>query len=104
MALIERSDPTREACTWDSLGYIDYHTGHHEHAIRHYRQALAVYRDHGHAYHVAGSLDRLGHPHAALGQHDQARAVWREALKLYQDQHRDTDAARLQRELDDLTN
>ena len=51
---------------------------------------------------VANTLDRLGHPHAALGQHEQARAVWQEALELYREQDRDDDAARVQRQLDDL--
>jgi hypothetical protein len=51
---------------------------------------------------VADSLDSIGHPHAVLGQHDQARKAWREALRLYREQGRDTDATRVQRQLDDL--
>ncbi|TWP54026.1 tetratricopeptide repeat protein [Lentzea tibetensis] len=95
-------DPTGEAATWDSLGYIAYHAAHHETAIDHYQRAVSLYRDLGHTYEVAKTLDGLGHPHAALGQHDQAHAVWREALELYRSQGRDENAARLQRQLDDL--
>jgi hypothetical protein len=34
--------------------------------------------------------------------HDQARKAWQEALELYREQGRDEDAARVQRQLDDL--
>ncbi|PSL55851.1 DNA-binding SARP family transcriptional activator [Saccharothrix carnea] len=91
-----------EAYSLDSLGFIDHRTGHHHQAIRHYNQALSLRRTFGHTYEVVDSLDALGHPHAALGDHAQARAVWREALDLYRQQGRDTDAERVQRQLDDL--
>jgi DNA-binding SARP family transcriptional activator/tetratricopeptide (TPR) repeat protein len=91
-----------EAYTLDSLGFIDHHTGHHHEAIHHYDQALTLRRTFGHSYEVADTLDTLGHPHAALGQHDQACAVWQEALELYREQGRDTDAERVQRQLDNL--
>jgi DNA-binding SARP family transcriptional activator/tetratricopeptide (TPR) repeat protein len=90
------------ANTLDSLGYIDYESGEHRQAIDHYHDALTLYRDHGNTYQVADTLDRLGHPHLAVDQHEQARAVWREALRLYQEQGRNDDAARVQRQLDDL--
>jgi hypothetical protein len=35
-------------------------------------------------------------------QHEQARTAWQEALQLYQDMGRDTDRARVQRQLDNL--
>jgi hypothetical protein len=93
-------DPNGEADTLDSLGYIDHHTGRHHQAIDHYQQALTLYRAFGNTSQSADTLDRLGHPHAALGHHDQARAVWREALELYREQGRETDAERVQRQLD----
>ncbi|GAB2994216.1 ATP-binding protein [Saccharothrix stipae] len=95
-------NPGGEAATLDSLGYIAHHTGDHHQALDHYHHALTLRRGLGHAYLVADTLDRVGHPHAALGQHEQARTVWREALELYRDQGRDTDADRVQHQLDDL--
>jgi DNA-binding SARP family transcriptional activator/tetratricopeptide (TPR) repeat protein len=95
-------NPNGEAATLDSLGYIDHHTGNHHQAINHYHQALTLRRNHGNTYQAANTLDRLGHPHAALGQTDQARTVWQEALRLCRDQGRHDDAARIQRQLDNL--
>ncbi|MEV4315306.1 tetratricopeptide repeat protein [Actinocrispum sp. NPDC049592] len=91
-----------EAYALDSLGFIDHRTGDHHQAIRHYQQALALFRNLGNIYDVADTLDRLGHPHVALGQYDQARVVWREALTLYREQGRNTDAERVQQQLDGL--
>ncbi|MEV0675421.1 BTAD domain-containing putative transcriptional regulator [Actinosynnema sp. NPDC050436] len=91
-----------EAATLDSLGYIDHQTGLHNQAIHHYNQALALIRAYGNTFEVAGILDRLGDPYTAVGHHDRARAAWQEALRLYREQGRDTDAERVQRQLDDL--
>ncbi|WP_433260881.1 BTAD domain-containing putative transcriptional regulator [Actinosynnema sp. CS-041913] len=91
-----------EATTLDSLGYIDHHTGNHHQAIEYYRQALALFHTLGYVTVAANALDTLGHSHAALGQRDQTRAVWQEALKLYREQGRDTDAQRIQQQLDNL--
>ncbi|HTI19622.1 MAG TPA: tetratricopeptide repeat protein [Kutzneria sp.] len=89
-----------EARTLDSLGFVAHHTGHRQHAIEHYHQAVAVYRALGDtSHHAANTRYRLGHSYLALGHHQQARAVWTEALELYQQQGRETDAAQLRREL-----
>ena len=66
-----------QAQTLDSLGYIDHHSGRHDDAIEHYRQAISLYRDLDNTYETADTLDRLGHSHAALGRHDHTRAAWR---------------------------
>ncbi|MBE8524239.1 tetratricopeptide repeat protein [Amycolatopsis sp. H6(2020)] len=95
---------TGEANTLDSLGFIAHRTGDHRQAIDHYHQALALFRTLGHTHGVADTLDKLGHPHAALEHHEQARAAWREALELCRKQERDTDAERMQRQLDTLHN
>ncbi len=100
----QHNNPNGEAATQDSLGYIDHHTGHHHQAIHHYHQVLALRRTLGDTTEVANTLNHLGHPHSALGHHEQAREVWREALELYREQGRDTDAQRVQRQLDDLDN
>ncbi|MBB5957181.1 tetratricopeptide (TPR) repeat protein/DNA-binding transcriptional ArsR family regulator [Saccharothrix tamanrassetensis] len=97
-------NPTGEADTLDSLGFIAHRTGDHHQAVNHYHQALTLFRTLGNTYQVADTLDNIGHPHAALGQHDRARAAWREALELYRQQGRDTDAERLQHQLDNLDN
>ncbi|KOX19280.1 hypothetical protein ADK67_33905 [Saccharothrix sp. NRRL B-16348] len=91
-----------EAATLDSLGYIDHHTGHHHQAIHHYQLAVSLLRTLGNITETADTLDNLGHPHTALGQHPQARMAWREALELYRQQGRETDAERIQRQLDGL--
>ncbi|MDR6593576.1 tetratricopeptide repeat protein [Saccharothrix longispora] len=95
-------NPVGEAATQDSLGYIAHHTGRHREAIHHYRQALTLRRTLGNTTQTTDTLDNLGHPHAALGQHQQARSAWQEALTLYRKQGRDTDARRVQQQLDDL--
>jgi hypothetical protein len=56
----------------------------------------------GNTYEATNTLDNLGHPHVALGEDDRARVVWWEALRLYEEQGRDTDAGRVQLQLDDL--
>jgi DNA-binding SARP family transcriptional activator/tetratricopeptide (TPR) repeat protein len=90
------------ATTLDSLGYIDHQTGDHRQAVDHYRQALAMYREDGNIVESANTLDRIGHPHVARGERGQARAVWQEALELYRLQGRDSDAERVQGQLDTL--
>ena len=84
----------------DGDGWTPCAASHHQ-ALDHYQQALTLFRTLGNTYLIADTLDNLGHPHAALG-HEQARAVWREALELYRKQSRDTDAQRVQRQLDEL--
>jgi tetratricopeptide (TPR) repeat protein len=98
----EHHDPDGEAGTLDSLGYIAHHSGHHQQAIDYYQQAIVLFRGLGSTTETAIVLDHLGHSHAALGQHEQADSVWREALQLYQEHRRDTDAARIRRQLDNL--
>jgi len=93
-----------EAATLDSLGYIEQHTDGHRQAVDHYQQALILRRSIGNTYSCASTLDSLGHPHVALGQHEEARAAWQQALELYQEQGRDTDAARVRRQLASLDN
>jgi tetratricopeptide (TPR) repeat protein len=88
----------------DVLGYIVHHTGHHQQAIDYYQRALTLLRAYDPTNGTsADALDRLGHPYVVLGEHKQARVVWQEAPELYQGQGRDADAARVQRQLDDLT-
>ncbi|QUQ65450.1 SARP family transcriptional regulator [Kutzneria sp. CA-103260] len=94
--------PTGEAATLDSLAFIAHQTGDHQQALDLYDQALTLYRSLGDTVRVADTLGRLGWPHVALGQHDRARAVWREAIELHGQQGRDTDAARVHRQLDAL--
>lgn len=94
--------PAGEAATLDSLGFIAHRTGDHHQALDHYQRALALYRTLGHTYEVAVTLDSMGHPHDALGHREQARAVWEKALELYREQGRDTDADRVQHQLNDL--
>ncbi|SEP49747.1 tetratricopeptide repeat protein [Amycolatopsis saalfeldensis] len=95
-------DTRCEASVLVSLGYLDHHIGHHRQAIHHYQQACARYRDLGDTYRVADCLEGLGHPHTALGEHQQARAAWQEALGLHQEQHRDTRADGIRKQLADL--
>jgi tetratricopeptide (TPR) repeat protein len=89
-----------EAETLDSLAYIAHRTGQHRQAVHSYQQALTLYRALGNRYQSAHTLDRLGHSHIALGEHEHARVTWQEALQLYEHQGRDSDAARIQRQLD----
>lgn len=67
-----------------------------------HQQAAALFRDIGHTYGKADTLDHLGQTHHVLGQPQQARAAWHEALDLYQAQRRAVDAERVQRQLTEL--
>lgn len=91
-----------EAHTLGSLGWIDSQTGHHQRAINYYRQAVALFLDQGDIGSAVDILGDLGHPHVSLGQTDDARTVWSEARDVYRRLGRETDAQRLQRQLDAL--
>lgn len=47
-------------------------------------------------------LDKIAYPYVALGEYEQAHTAWREALQLYRELSRDTDAERIQQQLDSL--
>jgi tetratricopeptide (TPR) repeat protein len=96
-------NPAGEANTLDTLGFVAHHTGHHHDAAEYYRQSLALRHDLGDTAAAATTLDELGHLHMTLGQLREARAVWLEALELYQAQQRDKDTARMQRQLNELS-
>ncbi len=103
LALYHRlQDPRGEADVADTLGLVAHRTGDHLQAIGHYHHAIALRRAQTNTYETAHTLDRMGHPHAALGRQEEARMFWREALALYREQSRDTDAIRIQQQLDDL--
>jgi DNA-binding SARP family transcriptional activator/tetratricopeptide (TPR) repeat protein len=89
-----------EAATLDSLGYLAHSAGHYVQALHHYQRSLLLRHALGHNYGQADTLNHLGQTHHALGQHDQARHIWQQALALYQAQHRTTDAAHVQQQLD----
>jgi tetratricopeptide (TPR) repeat protein len=88
-----------QGATLDSLGYIAHHTHHHTQAVSYYRQALAVMRERGNAYHEADILDHIAEAYLALHQYDRARDTWKQALTLYQRQQRLTDAQNVMRRL-----
>ncbi|GAA1285163.1 hypothetical protein GCM10009634_33030 [Saccharothrix xinjiangensis] len=94
--------PEGEAATLDSLGLIAHRIGDHRQALDHYHQAVTLLRGLGDAYMLVEILDRVGHAHAALGHHDQVRTVWQEVLELYRQQGRDSDAQRVQSQIDHL--
>ncbi|MEV6872199.1 hypothetical protein [Amycolatopsis sp. NPDC051128] len=56
--------------------------------MRHYRQALVLYRELGCSYDEADTLERLGDTYLALGDADQAHDTWQWTLKLYHTQNR----------------
>ncbi|MFD2468966.1 AfsR/SARP family transcriptional regulator [Amycolatopsis silviterrae] len=77
----------------DSLGLIEHHTGQHADAVRHYREALASYRETGNTYLEADTLEHLGHTHREMGDDGKARTVWQLALDLFRAQGRLAQAA-----------
>jgi tetratricopeptide (TPR) repeat protein len=95
-------NPGGEATALDSLGYIAHHTGDYHQALDHYHQALTLYRTHSNNDYIPNTLDRAGHSYTAVGEHNEACRAWKEASELYRDQGRDTDAERVQQQLDDL--
>jgi tetratricopeptide (TPR) repeat protein len=95
-------DVEGEAITLDKLGLIAHRTGDHAQAVDHYHQSLALFRTLSHTSQVPNILDSVGHPLVAVGHHDRARKAWSEALELYREQGRDSDAQRVQQQLDDL--
>jgi tetratricopeptide (TPR) repeat protein/transcriptional regulator with XRE-family HTH domain len=99
----EHHSPHSEASILDTLGYIDLCTGRYADAVRHCRQAVDLYHGLGDtSYDAADILDQLGQAHVALDQLEQARAAWQEGLELYRRQGRAEDAARAQRQLQEL--
>jgi tetratricopeptide (TPR) repeat protein len=89
-----------EARALDSLGYIAHRAGQHARALGYYGRALALCRDLGDTYRQADTQASLASAHAARGQRDEARDAWQEAIALYLAQHRTTEAARVQQQLD----
>ncbi|HWO63680.1 MAG TPA: BTAD domain-containing putative transcriptional regulator [Umezawaea sp.] len=96
------NDLLGEANSLGNLAWIDHHTGRHHQAIDRYHQALDLRRTLEQPYEAANVLYGLGYPHLALGQDHDTRTAWQEALQIYREQGRDDDAARVQRQLDDL--
>ncbi|WP_033401247.1 ATP-binding protein [Actinokineospora enzanensis] len=90
------------AAVLDTLGYTEHNSGDHDQAIHHYEHSLRLSEEVGNTYRRADTLDRLGHPHASLGHTNQSCTAWQEALTLYRAQGRPDDAARVQRQLDNL--
>jgi len=88
--------PDGEADALANLGYLAQRTGETAQSLTHYRRALTLYRHLGNANFEASALEQLGHTYTALGQHGQARHAWHEALRIYREQHRLTDANRIE--------
>jgi len=70
------------ADTWDSLGYIHQHLGHHRTSVDCYRTAIELYRTIQDGYDQATALHHLGQAHLAAGEPVPAGAAWREALAI----------------------
>ncbi|XVV07894.1 tetratricopeptide repeat protein [Actinosynnema sp. CA-248983] len=90
------------ANTRDSLGLLARRTGRHADSREHYESALALFRELGHSYEEANTLERLGHVLTDLGDHNQARTTWQEALRRHTAQHRTAEADRVRAALQAL--
>ncbi|ACU72646.1 transcriptional regulator, XRE family [Catenulispora acidiphila DSM 44928] len=106
LALLRRlpSDDQRvgESDILDSLGFIAHRLHEYDRALEHFRQALAICRAQGHSYLEPDILHHIAETHCAQCNIEQARDTWQRAHTLYAEQHRLTDASRVQQRLDAL--
>ncbi|HEU5427039.1 MAG TPA: tetratricopeptide repeat protein [Actinocrinis sp.] len=91
-----------ESDTLDSLGCIAHGLREYAVALAYYDQALTICRAQGHRYLEPKILQHLAETQLAQHRLDDARETWRRAHELYTAQHRVTDAARVQQQLDGL--
>jgi tetratricopeptide (TPR) repeat protein len=96
---IHHHDHHGQANAEDSLGYIALNIGDHTDAVRHYAKSLTLWRGLGHSHGEADALAGLAAAYTALGEQHNATRTGRQALALFRNQHRPTEAARLQRDL-----
>lgn len=96
-------DHTGMAALLDCLGFIANGMGRYHEAIDYYERSRARYALNKEAYGDAETLEHLGHPYRALGQSNKARESWEAALRICRDQHRSTDAQRIEELLDELS-
>ncbi|MEV4640373.1 BTAD domain-containing putative transcriptional regulator [Actinoplanes sp. NPDC049548] len=93
--LQELGNPSGEAATWDSLGYINHQLGNLPEAIECYRQAIRRNRDAGNRYAEADSRHHLGNTMMAMGDVAGAKDSWEQALTILDElEHPDGDAVR----------
>jgi tetratricopeptide (TPR) repeat protein len=74
-----------KAATWDSLGYVHHHLGHHHKAIACYRRSLKLFRDLGDRYYEANTLSHLGDTYHAAGAVEAACDAYEQALSILND-------------------
>ncbi|MFI5933645.1 ATP-binding protein [Actinoplanes sp. NPDC051494] len=70
------------AASWDSLGEVHRHLGHHDEALRCFDEALTAYRAAGSPHNEADVLLHIGDTHDATGDRNRARDHWRRALTI----------------------
>jgi tetratricopeptide (TPR) repeat protein len=95
-------DPDGEADTLDTLGFIAFHSGQFDEAREYYERAIVHFRAIGHTHYQADIHAHLGEIHRALGHIDAARTSFQASHELYRANRRNTDADRIQRQLNDL--
>jgi serine/threonine protein kinase/tetratricopeptide (TPR) repeat protein len=72
----------REAALRNTLGILEWESGHYEQALRHYEIALALFRRVGDRVHEGLALNSLAVTLARLNRHDEARTALEESVLL----------------------
>lgn len=72
----------REAALRNTLGILEWESGHYPQALRHYEQTLALTRELGNRAHEGLALNSIAVTLARLNRHEEARTVLEESIRL----------------------
>jgi len=72
----------REAALCNTLGILEWESGHYPQALRHYEQTLSLVRELGNRAHEGLALNSIAVTLVRLNRHEEARTVLEESIRL----------------------